>query len=120
MRFRGCAVPGVPRSWGLPDVYTGVYNHPVGKQRGIRDFIWDDANEEHLARHGVTPEEVEEIFAGRISVRRSRQGRYLVLGRSGTGRYLAGVIEKLGAGRVRVVTARDMSPAERRRYARRK
>ena len=92
----------------------------MGKQRGIREFIWDDANEDHIARHGVTPEETEEIFVGRISVRRSCLGRYFVLGRSGTGRYLAAVIEKLGAGMVRVVTARDMSPAERRRYARRK
>jgi hypothetical protein len=25
-------------------------------------FDWDDANEEHLARHGVTPEEAEEAL----------------------------------------------------------
>ena len=120
MRFRDCAALVDLRFGDLPDVYTRVYNTPVGKPRGIRDFIWDDANEDHIARHGVTPEEVEEIFADRIAVRRSRLGRYLVLGRSGTGRYLAAVIEKLGAGMVRVVTARDMSPAERGRYARRK
>lgn len=87
---------------------------------GIRDFQWDDANEEHIARHGVTPAEAEELFFGRFELRRSRLGRYLVLGRSAAGRHLAVVIDKLGAGWVRVVTARDMSGAERRLYARRK
>jgi uncharacterized DUF497 family protein len=26
-------------------------------------FDWDDANAGHIARHGVTPEEVEQAFA---------------------------------------------------------
>lgn len=87
---------------------------------GVREFQWDDANEEHIAHHGVTPAEVEEVFIGRFQVRRSRLGRYLVLGRSAEGRALSVVVEKLGGGWVRVVTARDMAPAERRLYARRK
>lgn len=87
---------------------------------GIRDFEWDDDNEEHIARHGVTPAEVEEVFFFRFSVRRGRQGRYLVLGRSAEGRHLSVVIEKKGGGWVRVVTARDMSQVERRLYAKRK
>ena len=86
----------------------------------FREFDWDDANEEHIARHGVTPAEVEEVFFARVSAKRSRLGRYLILGRSSAGRYLSVVIEKMGGHAVRVVTARDMSPAERRLYARRK
>ena len=27
------------------------------------DFDWDEANESHIARHNVTPEEVEQVFA---------------------------------------------------------
>jgi uncharacterized DUF497 family protein len=26
-------------------------------------FDWDDANRDHLARHGITPEEVEQVFS---------------------------------------------------------
>jgi hypothetical protein len=32
---------------------------------GIGGFDWDDANEEHIAQHGVTPAEAEEVFRGR-------------------------------------------------------
>jgi hypothetical protein len=32
----------------------------------FREFDWDDANEEHVARHGVTPPEVEEVFLARV------------------------------------------------------
>jgi uncharacterized protein len=28
------------------------------------DFDWDDANRDHLARHGVTPQEAEEVVLG--------------------------------------------------------
>lgn len=87
---------------------------------GVREFQWDDANEEHIARHGVTPAEVEELFIARILVRRGPMGRYLVLGRSAAGRHLSAILEKLGGGWVRVNTARDMAPKERRLYARRK
>ena len=86
----------------------------------VREFQWEDANEEHISRHGVTSAEVEEVFFSPIAVKRIHSGRYLVLGRSGAGRFLAVVIEKLGGGWARVVTARDMAPAERRLYARRR
>jgi hypothetical protein len=92
----------------------------VERRWGVREFQWDEENEAHIARHGVTPPEVEEVFFGRIAVKRSHSGRYLVLGKSGAGRYLAVVIEKLGGGWARVVTARDMASAERRLYAKRR
>jgi len=34
----------------------------LGKRWGVRIFEWDEANEDHIARHGVTPGEVEELF----------------------------------------------------------
>lgn len=42
---------------------------------GIGGFDWDDANEDHIARHGVTPAEAEEVVRGRVYVKRSRRGR---------------------------------------------
>jgi len=116
------------RPWGggsrsdsaLTIVSTFLYYDFMERRWGIREFEWDEANEGHIGRHGVSPSEVEEVFSGRIRIRRSRFGRYLVLGRTAQGRYLVVVIEKLGGGWARAVTARDMSPAERRLYARRK
>jgi uncharacterized DUF497 family protein len=46
----------------------------------ISGFEWDDDNVEHIQRHGFTPEEVEEVFAGAYKVRRARQSRYVAFG----------------------------------------
>jgi hypothetical protein len=35
------------------------------------ELEWDEANIEHLERHGITPDEVEEMFEGRTVRRRS-------------------------------------------------
>ena len=34
----------------------------------IRAVVWDDWNEEHIARHGVEVEEVEEVLAGMFAL----------------------------------------------------
>jgi hypothetical protein len=81
-------------------------------------FEWDDANADHAGRHGFSPEEVEEVFAGRYKVLRSRDGRYVAFGATFDGR-LAYVVYERKAGRViRVVTAREMEKKERRLHRR--
>ena len=56
----------------------------------IDRFIWPEERIEHIARHGVTPEEVEEVFFGISWVRRAKsQGEnpvYYVLGETGAGK----------------------------------
>ncbi len=81
----------------------------------LHSFEWDDINVAHIARHNVTPEEVEEAFESRHRIRRSRAGRYALLGRSATGRYLM-VAFIIRAGTVRAITARDMTSTEKRLY----
>lgn len=81
-------------------------------------FDWDAANIDHIARHGFTLEEVEEVFGGPYKVRRSREGRYVALGETFDGRLAYVVYERLGRRVVRVVTARDMKDWERRLYRR--
>ena len=83
----------------------------------IRDFDWDSRNLDHIARHGVEPEEAEEAFLGRRLVFRAREGRHVLFGRSAAGRHLI-VAFALSAGIARVVTARDMTRSEKRRYRR--
>ena len=86
---------------------------------------WDDDNIEHIAQHGVDPEEVEEIVyedchAARI-VRGRRRGirelRWTVFGQTCVGRYLLAIIAPYPQRGVwRAVTARDMERQTRRRY----
>jgi len=47
----------------------------------IRGFVWDDENVAHIARHGVTPDEAEEVLVGDALVLRGPDNRYLAYGR---------------------------------------
>jgi uncharacterized DUF497 family protein len=85
----------------------------------LHSFEWDEGNIEHVARHQLSPGEVEEVFDARYVVLRGRDGRYVVLGQTVTGRYLFVVVENW-SGIGRVVTARDMGNSERRLYKRKK
>lgn len=38
----------------------------------IDDILWPEDRVEHIARHGVTPEEVEQVCFGRPLVRRAK------------------------------------------------
>lgn len=86
----------------------------------IDELLWDERSEEHIARHGVHPFEVEEAVSDR-DARFYRVGaeRYAVLGATFAGRYLFVVLQPLGSGLAQVRTARDMSDPEKRRYKRR-
>ena len=83
----------------------------------FRSFDWDEWNVDHIARHGIEPHEAETACRseGRV-VRRSREGRYLVYGRTGAGRHVLVVLRPFGQGRARIITARDMTERERRFY----
>ena len=82
----------------------------------ISTFLWDDANMEHVAAHGVSPGEIEQLFWRIPRVRRSRLDRYVAVGQTEGGRHLFVVFRLFGAGVVRVITARDATPKERRSY----
>lgn len=87
----------------------------------ITDFEWTDENIEHIARHGVDPEEVEEVcFSDTYYVEIGRGGLYYATGQTAGGRYLVIVLRHLGHGKVRVVTARAMIDKEKSRYRRKK
>ena len=80
----------------------------------IQDFEWDEENIEHIADHGVSPEEVEEACYNKPYVLKGRRGAYLIYSQTSDGRYLLTVGRYKGQGIIRVITARDMSDAERR------
>jgi hypothetical protein len=82
------------------------------------DIEWDDDSVDHIALHQVEPDEVEEVLRGRYLLERGRQGRYRILGQSDAGRYLFVVMARRRSYAYRVVTARDMTPSERKRFKR--
>jgi len=62
----------------------------------IDQLIWPDDRIEHIAGHGVTPEEVEQACFGKSLVRRAKsEGEnpvYYVQGQTEAGRYLFCVV----------------------------
>jgi uncharacterized DUF497 family protein len=69
-------------------------------------FVWDNENERHLAVHGVTREEFEEIVCDPGLVTNSRStGRPIAFGITSAGRYLACVYELIEPDTVYPITA---------------
>jgi uncharacterized DUF497 family protein len=86
----------------------------------IEQFVWPQDRIEHIARHGVTPEEVEEVCFRKCLVQRAKsEGKnpvYYVLGQTAAGRYLFCVVIRFPDGNGYPVTAREMTEKEKRRY----
>jgi len=85
----------------------------------ITRIAWDDRSVDHVARHGVTPEKVEEVVGSSAFITRGRDDTYRAIGRTHGGRYLTIILAPRGSGTFYVVTARDADPSERRAYLRR-
>lgn len=91
----------------------------------ISQLVWNENIIEHIARHNVSPEEVEEVCFGQPLIVKSKQASkgpnptYYALGQTENGRYLFVMFIYFKQGRAMVVTARDMDPAERKYYQRR-
>ncbi|MGW5773411.1 BrnT family toxin [Streptomyces longwoodensis] len=86
----------------------------------VDELIWDDWNEEHIAKHGVSPEEVEEACQTKpIKARLVRDDTYALLGVTESGRYLTVFLAPRGKNTYYVVTARDMDNRERKSFGRR-
>lgn len=85
----------------------------------INELQWDDENIEHTARHNVNPEEVEDVCFGLHISEREGEQRYILSGQTAGGRYINVVVEQVGKGLFRVITAFEMSDDYKRRYRKR-
>jgi uncharacterized DUF497 family protein len=91
----------------------------------IVGFIWLENIVEKLeAKHRVFPEEVEEVFADKVKIRRMKKGHfrgedvYRALGQSEAGRYLVIFFIHKNTGEAMILSARDMDEKERNSYVR--
>ncbi len=58
----------------------------------INALIWDEWNKEHIARHGVTPEEVEEVCHRNPQNFESYKKRVIIVGKTKSGKKLTIVL----------------------------
>lgn len=85
----------------------------------VREIRWTERAEDHIAAHGVTPDEVEQVVATRPRlVLRGREDTEYVFGATAAGRHLLVVLAEAIDGRDYVVTVRDMSDTERQAFRR--
>jgi uncharacterized DUF497 family protein len=89
--------------------------------RRIEGFIWLDwVVDKLIEKHGVEADEVESAFFNRpYKLRRASSGKYVFYSQSDAGRYLF-VVFAWEKREVRVISARDMTEAERRFFERKK
>lgn len=80
----------------------------------ITQLIWDDVNREHIKKHNVTIEEVEESIQNLNAHRKGYLGRIILIGRSGK-RILSILVKPKENKKYYVITARVADKKERRR-----
>ncbi len=86
----------------------------------INNFDWDEWNVEHVIKHNVTPQEVEEACYNQSLNRKTKGGLYISYGQTDAGRYLFVILRYKGGGKIYVVTARSMTENEQRYYRKRR
>jgi uncharacterized DUF497 family protein len=85
----------------------------------ITKLDWDDYRVDHIALHGVEPEEVWEVCEDSLHLaRRQGQNRYRLYGQTAEGRYLFIVLECIEGTIYKPITARDMTEGEKRNFRR--
>jgi len=84
----------------------------------FRDLLFDDWNKEHIARHGVESDEAMEAVRSAAFMTRGRGGTYQLVGQTDSGRFLSMVLAPRDHGVYCVVTAREATRDEQRRYRR--
>jgi uncharacterized DUF497 family protein len=88
----------------------------------IHEFIWPQNRIDHIARHQVQPEEVENVCFGKAWVRRAKatgkSPACYVLGQTESGRHLLCVVIQFPNGKGFPVTARAMTEKEKRQFNR--
>ena len=86
----------------------------------VREFEWDDRNIEHIARHNVSPDEVEDVaFEEEPWIRKGGKGTRYMLGYTIGGRYLFIVYSFKNKGIARVIATMDMDEKTRKLYKKR-
>jgi len=83
----------------------------------INDLEWDEYRIQHIARHGIEPDEVWEVCEDPMHLaRREGRNRYRLYGQTTEGRYVFVVLEHFKGTVYKPITARYMTTAEKRNF----
>lgn len=86
----------------------------------IRKLIWDEWNIDHIARHNVRPEEVEEVcLESKILINKSGKGKVRVIGQTQVGKYITIFLADRGKGNFYPISGRDCALKEKKLFKRR-
>ncbi len=84
----------------------------------VHNLEWDKQNEEHIAEHGLSVREVNQVVANPnviVRNRRMRRAQYLMIGRTHSGRVVTVALAKTRTvGSWKPVTAHPSTKAQRR------
>ena len=84
----------------------------------ILSFEWNEANEFHAIRHGVSRDETEEPIVNAFLIRQGQSGVYLAYGKTMDGRFILAIFDYEGKGKARPFSARPLTDAEKKRVRR--
>ncbi|MGB7296893.1 MAG: hypothetical protein WBC70_15015 [Candidatus Aminicenantales bacterium] len=90
--------------------------------KAVSSIRWTEHSVEHIAKHAISPREVEEACFNELESPYIRSGiddLHYVFGRTDAGRFLFIVVKYERRGQVRVITARDMNDWEKEYYIKR-
>lgn len=82
----------------------------------IKNLIWDEWNIDHITRHNVRPEEVEQVCKERHLANKWKNKTYRVIGKTANGRYLTIFLGPRNNKSYYPITARDSTLREKREY----
>lgn len=82
----------------------------------IKRLRWNEWNIEHIQRHGVNQDEVEEVCYSRHFAIKSGRGKMALWGQTADGRYLFVVLVIEDYGDHYPISARDMDEREKKQY----
>lgn len=83
----------------------------------VKHLVWEEGNTQHIARHEVTTDEVEEVCHGIHIAMDGKEGRLLIVGLTRKGRLVTAVLDPEPEAAVYYpVTARSADKKERQRF----
>lgn len=81
------------------------------------DLIWTEDRIEHIiSKHNIRPEEIMQTLYDDYYLQRTRDNSYQLIGKTSGGRYLFVVLAPKGNGKYKVITSRDATQNEKRKY----